>query len=123
MVIIEVLPNPNCEPEELRVFHDVEAPRTAAKVCLERIPGELPEWYDVTGWTSAGSPCPAVAQRVDDSGEGLAVLIHGGDCGLRLKPAGLDEVWDLESHNQFGAPFLLIANDGVSITYSEVAHG
>lgn len=122
MVIIEVLPNPNCEPEELRVFNDVEAPRTVLQVCLERAPGEPAEWYDVTGWTSSGAPCPAQAQRVEDSGEGLAVLIHGGDCGLRLKPAGL-KPWDITSSEQFGAPFLLIANDGESIAYKEVAYG
>lgn len=117
MVIIEVEPNSNCEASDLRVFNDVEAPRPVAKVCLEREPGK-PEWYDVTGWTATGKPVAALAQRVDDSGEGLAVLVHGADAGLRLKPSGSSGAWSAEDARQWGEPFLLLANDGRSIIYT-----
>ncbi len=122
MVIIEVPENPNCEASELRVFHDVEAARAAAQVCLEQRPGE-PAWYEVTGWTLSNTPVPAFGQRVDDSGEGLAVLVRGGDAGVRIRPAGSSDAWSLDNPNQLGVPFLLIVNDGRSVVYSEVVHG
>ena len=113
MVIVEVPPNPNCEPVDLRLFHDVEAAQPVHRVCLERTP-DRPAWYEVVGWTAAGAPCPAWAQRVDDSGEGVAVLIHGGDAGVRLRPEGAAGPWTLDDPQQWGAPFLLLADDPVS---------
>ena len=122
MVIVEVPPNPNCEPTDLRVFHDVEAPRAVRQVCLQRV-NEPPAWYDVIGWTLENAPCQAVACRVDDSGEGLAVLVTGGEAGLRLRPAGSTEAWSLEAPSQWGASFLLMANEDGILMYEEVAHG
>ena len=62
---------------------------------------------DVTGWSAAG-PCPAYAALVEDSGEGIAMLIYGGDEGIRLKPVGCDEPWDLSSPRQWGEACLLL---------------
>ena len=141
MVVIEIPDNPNCPVAELRIFHDVEPPRSVSGVRLERVPGES-KWHDVTGWTLAGQPCPALAQKVDDSGEGVAYLVRGGDAGLRLRPspgtpdallrkakhrgwatgvpravgerpaAGHPQPWSLEDPTQRGEPFLLIADSG-----------
>lgn len=119
MVIIEVFPNANCEPVDLRVFNDVEAPRPVNQVCLERQPGQ-PEWFEVTGWSAAQQPCPALAQRVDDSGEGLAILVYGGESGLRLRPAGSKASWRLDDSKQWGAAFLLMANEDNTVVYDEV---
>jgi hypothetical protein len=41
---------------------------------------------------------------------GLAYLIYGGNWGIRLKPIGLEENWDLGSPNQWGEPFLLLGD-------------
>jgi len=109
MVTVEIPSNPNCAPVDLRVFHDVEPPRPVHRVCLERLPGQ-PEWCEVTGWTTAGMPCPALAQRVDDSGEGTALLVYGGDAGLRLRPAGSPSPWRLDDPQQWGEPFLVMAD-------------
>ena len=108
MFILEVHDNPNCEAVEMRIFHDLEPPRPVTQVRVERTPGQ-PEWCALTGWTASGAPCPALARKVDDSGEGVVFLISGGDAGLRLQPTGQQEVWRLESSVQWGAPFLLIA--------------
>jgi hypothetical protein len=45
---------------------------------------------DVLGWSSAGggSAVPALGCTVEDSGSGGAVLVWGGDWGLRLVPRG-----------------------------------
>ena len=120
MVVVEIPQNPNCEPVDLRVFHDVGAARAVRQVHLEQTPGR-PAWYEVTGWTLARTACPALARKVDDSGEGLAVLVTGGDAGVRLRPAGRIGTWGLEEVEQWGAPFLLLANDANAITYKEAS--
>ena len=109
MILIEIPENPNCEPVELRVFHDVEPPRRISQVRWGQTP-DAPAWYDVTGWTVEGTPCPALLHKVDDSGEGIAWLVRGGDAGLRLKPSGRPGPWRLHDVGQWGAPFLLLTD-------------
>ncbi len=107
MIAIEIPDNANCEPVDLRVFHDLERALPARRVRLERGPGGA-AWYDVTGWMAEGRPCAAWVQKVDDSGDGTAFLLHGGDAGLRLQPAGRSAAWRLEDPAQWGAPFLIV---------------
>lgn len=108
-MIIEIAPNANCEPVEMRVFHDLEPPRVITQVRLERTPGK-PQWYAVTGWQQDGTPCPVQARKVDDSGEGVILLVSGGDAGLRLQPAEQSAPWSLKHPAQQGEPFLLISD-------------
>ena len=74
----------------------------------------------ITGWCDeANKPlCPVYALPVEESGQGLAYLIYGGNWGIRLKPVALNEDWDLTSPNQWGEAFLLIASPR-SIIYKE----
>ena len=106
MVVIEIPPNPNCDAVEMRLFHPVEAPRHVRRVRVEHAPGQ-PEWLEVTGWNTDGSSCAALAQPVDDSGDGLALLVHGGSAGLRLRRVGEPGPWRLGDAAQWGLPFLL----------------
>lgn len=64
----------------------------------------------VTGWSSEGA-CPAFGVLVEDSGEGVLMLIYGGDEGIRLKPAESPEEWDLSSTSQWGEACLLLDKD------------
>ena len=48
-------------------------------------------------------------RKVDDSGEGVALLIDGGDAGLRLKPAAHASPWRLDDPEQWGEPYLLLS--------------
>ena len=120
MVVIDIPENPNCPAVDLRVFHEVGAPQPVTQVRLEREPGS-PAWYRVTGWTTAGTACPAVLQKVDDSGEGVAYLLSGGDAGVRLQAMDAPEGWRLDSPRQWGEAFLLLADladvrfDGASV--------
>jgi hypothetical protein len=107
MVMIEIPTNPNCAAVDARIFHDLEPPQTVSQVRLERQAGS-PVWYDVTGWTVAGTPCPALLRKVDDSGEGVAFLLSGGDAGLRLRPAGHQAPWGLDDPQQWGESFLIL---------------
>ena len=74
----------------------------------------------ITGWCDDSNKplCPAYAQPVEESGQGLAYLIYGGNWGIRLKPVGLNEDWNLSSPNQWGEAFLLISSPR-SIVYVE----
>ena len=120
MITLEILDNPNCPSVDLRVFHDLEPPQPAVQVKLAR-EGQASEWYDVTGWSQAGSPCPAWVQKVDDSGEGVAYLIHGGDAGLRLQPSERPSPWRIDDPRQWGEPLLILPAAEDVIT--EPAHG
>lgn len=117
MLVIEIPPNANCEPVELRVFHDLEPPRPVTHVRLERPEGGSAPWYAVTGWTASGAPCPALVRKVDDSGDGVALLVSGGDAGLRLQPEAGVAAWRLDDARQHGVPFLLIA-DAVDLRFT-----
>jgi hypothetical protein len=61
----------------------------------------------VTGWSSAGggSPCAALKVAVEDSSAGTAMLVFGGDWGLRLSP--------LDGGEPFGEPYLVLAREAV----------
>ena len=109
MLVLEIAPNANCDAVEMRVFHDLEPPRPVTHVHLEHEPGH-PQWYALTGWTQIGRCASAIARRVDDSGEGVVYLVSGGDAGLRLQPERRQATWQLTDTQQFGAPFLLIAD-------------
>ena len=109
MITLEILDNPNCPSVDLRIFHDVEPPQPVVQVRLSR-DGQPAQWYDVTGWSQASGPCPAWIQKVDDSGDGVAFLLYGGDVGLRLRPASSGETWSPDAVNQWGEPFLIIGD-------------
>ena len=109
MILIEIPNNPNCAPVDGRIFHDLTPPQAVRQVRMAFDDG-TPRWYDVTGWTAAGAPCPAVMQKVDDSGDGVAFLVHGGEAGLRLQPSGDERFWALDAPGQRGEPFLLIGD-------------
>ena len=105
LMILDISPNLNCPAVELRVFHELDEAQPVSQVRQERVPGQ-PQWCDITGWTLAGRPCQAMVQKVDDSGEGVAFLLYGGDAGLRLRPN--QAPWSLEHPQQWGEPFMIL---------------
>ena len=110
-MFVEVESNPNCEQSVCARFKDVGGRRLVAQVWTDDRKAEG-EWCWVTGWTDDPERpcCPASAYAVEDSGSGLAHVIVGGLWGIRLKPVSLSEAWDIESPNQWGEPYLLLAN-------------
>ncbi len=118
---LEVEENPNCFSSVSMRFKELGPPQRIKQVKVEdRTPkGELC-W--ITGWCDDPEQplCPAVAQKVEDSGMGRAFLVYGGNCGVRLKPVRVNEAWDLDSSNQWGEPFLLLGNPS-AIVFDE--HG
>ena len=109
MITLEIPPNPNCDAMELRLFNSLAPPQSAGHVRLDRGTGQA-RWFEVTGWTKTGERCPAWAQKIDDSGEGVAFLLYGGDAGLRLRPMERPGPWQLGDPEQWGEPFLIVAD-------------
>lgn len=116
---VEVESNPNCEPSLFVRFKEIGPPRRVVQVRSfdRRAAGE---WCWVTGWTDdpLHPRCPALAQAVEDSGAGVVYLVYGGIWGIRLKPVALNEDWTLDSANQWGEPYLALANPS-DIRYEE----
>lgn len=67
------------------------------------------QWCAVTGWSAEG-PVPAWIQPIEESGDGIACLVHGGPLGLRLGAAPVAR-WDTADPAQWGEPFLLVSPD------------
>ena len=99
----------NCQYSVNRVFSAVAQPVPVVRVEAPGPRGDV-SLYQVTGWSTEG-PCPAYAVPVEDSGEGMALLVYGGDNGIRLKPTDSLEPWNLESGEQWGEPCLLLDAD------------
>ncbi len=98
--------NPNCDSIEGRVFNEREASRPILQVLQTRQGKDV--WCNITGLDSTGKSCPAVARKVDDSGDGTCYLVTGGAWGLRL------------THNtqQWGESFLLLPGDGADLRFA-----
>jgi hypothetical protein len=45
----------------------------------------------------------------EDSGEGVVLLIYGGNEGLRMQPAGSGDAWELGNSVQWGEACLMLA--------------
>jgi hypothetical protein len=109
--------NPNCEVVEGRVFQERTPPRAVHQVLRSR--GGREVWCDVTGLNLEMQQCPAIARKVDDSGEGTCYLVTGGAWGLRLREAGSSGPWELAHVEQWGESFLLLPADGADLRFAE----
>ena len=108
-VSVEVKSGRNVKDGLELVFNVMGKPSKITKVMTDDREG-MTRMHKVTGWSEAG-PCDAIALIVEDSGAGSALLIHGGDEGIRLMPDDIDEPWSLDSANQWGEACLLLSED------------
>ena len=106
LIEVEVAAGDNSPLDLHRMFDLLEEPRAVARV-LAPDPMGKDAWCDVTGWGADG-PCPAMAALAEDSGEGVVLLVYGGDEGVRLRPAGTDGDWDLNDSRQWGEACLML---------------
>ena len=56
------------------------------------------------------NPVEAYAVQVEDSSEGSAYVVYGGDWGLRLRPIESEAPWSLDDPNQSGETHLVLAD-------------
>ena len=109
LIELEVFGGENSPLDLNRMFDLISEPRSISQV-LTADPTGSDRWCSVTGWSESG-PCPAQAALSEDSGEGVVLLVYGGDQGIRLKPAELEEEWDLANPNQWGEACLMLSKD------------
>lgn len=111
-ILIDIEDNENSGYFPIQVFETQGQPRSAAVITVPSIPGS-DEPHEVVGWCSGpdngGVPCEAIAVIVGDSGSGQALMIHGGDHGIRLRPVSSNSPWSLESGEQKGEPYMMLA--------------
>ena len=107
LVEVEVVGGENSPLDLHRMFDLLTEPIEVMRVFATNPMGE-DLWCHVTGWSSKG-PCTAMAASAEDSGEGVVLLVYGGDEGLRLQPAWSLEVWDLANSAQWGEACLMLA--------------
>jgi hypothetical protein len=105
-MIVTVEDNPNCAGCGVMRFEVLSLPRRVRSVVYHAAEGVRCE---VVGWGPDGTG-PALAQKVADSGDGVAWLVRGGEWGLRLRPQTEAGEWALEADGQWGEPYLLVAD-------------
>ncbi len=106
---VEVVADGNSPMDLNRVFDLLTDPRPIVRVLAPDAMGE-DVWCDVVGWEN-GEPCAAMAALSEDSGEGVIMLIYGGEDGIRLRPADASDAWDVGSASQWGEPCLMLGSD------------
>ena len=106
---IDVQEGRNTDWAVVKVFQAYEESREITRVVCGR-PDGTKGLCQVTGWSGQG-PVSAYAAQVGDSGEGMVLLVYGGDEGVRLKDGDSIEPWDLDNPGQWGEPCLLLPHD------------
>jgi len=99
--------NPNIGFVDDRVFKEQSESRVVTHVLRTRNEKEL--WCPVTGLNEKGEKVPAMACRVQDSGEGTCYLVYGGLWGVRLEDPVTHATWD--------EPFLLLPATGNDLRF------
>ena len=109
LIEIEVNESDNCPLSMTRMFSTLGEQRPATRLWTTG-PDGAEGIYEVVGW-SVNGPVPAYAVLVEDSGEGMAMLVYGAEEGIRLKPQGSEDSWSLDSSSQWGEALLLLDKD------------
>ena len=118
-VYLQVEENPNCGSMDGLVFQPRTVPRDVERLRYSRL-GTV-GWYEVTGLNSEGSPQPASACLIDDSGDGACYLVMGGEWGLRFREVG-GPAWSVDDPGQWGEPYLLIPADDTGLIFCPSTH-
>jgi hypothetical protein len=114
-IMIDIEDNENSGYFPIQVFETQSEPRTALMITIPNTPSS-DEPHDVVGWCTDdsvpadpdGIACAATSVLVGDSGSGQALLIHGGDQGVRLRVSSGGAEWSLQASDQSGEPYLLL---------------
>lgn len=107
--------NPNCEWIDGRVYNETEAARPITHVLRQRQGKDV--WCEITGLDDDCKVIPALARKVQDSGDGICYLVYGGAWGVRIKEPGCTHPWSLDDSHQWGEAFLLLPSDGEDLRF------
>jgi len=109
---VDVESNDNTPMMAQQVYKNIGVPFPVSHVRIyEGEPGG--QLCAVCGWssTSDGPEVRAHAVQIEDSSEGRAFLVYGGDWGVRLRPADADAPWSTDDVDQWGETHLVMASE------------
>jgi hypothetical protein len=115
-LFLQIDPNPNCDALDGMLFQPRTESRGISQLRYERHGEAL--WCEVVGVEHGGTWAPALACKIDDSGDGSCYLVYGGTWGLRLRVAGAPSPWDLSAPTQWGETYLLLGGDATDLKFS-----
>ncbi len=118
-MFIDIEPNANIDSSVSTVYRDIDSPREV--YCIKYKLQDSDEAMQITGYDhETGKPCPAYACHIEESGDGLALLIYGGSAGIRLKRLEDESEWDLSSPNQWGETHLIYPHDSFIVYKDQI---
>lgn len=118
-MFIEVEPNPNTAIPFNMVYRDVSEAREV--FCIKYQAGTENQPVQVTGWDAdTNTPCPAYACQIEESGDGMALLVYGGSGGIRMKPLEDESEWDAAASNQWGESHLVYPVDSFIVYQDQI---
>ncbi|MFQ5451244.1 MAG: hypothetical protein ACE5E9_11500 [Nitrospinaceae bacterium] len=118
-MFVEVEPNPNTGTSFNMIYREVSPPREVFCIKYNARTGEQP--VQVTGWDAeTNAPCPAFACKIEESGDGVALLIHGGSGGIRMKPLEDESEWNPHATTQWGESHLVYPANAFIVYKDEV---
>ena len=92
------------------IFRDISLPREL--YCIKSPVNGEEQPVQITGWDAeSNTSCPAYACKVEESGDGVALLIYGGSGGVRMKSLEDETQWDTGSSSQWGDTHLVYPAD------------
>ncbi len=109
-MFIDVEPNSNTDKSFNMIYRDVNSSREV--FCIKHLIQGIEEPVQIVGWDAeTDAPCPAFACKVEESGDGTALLIYGGSGGVRMKRLEDESEWDPQSNQQWGDSHLVYPLD------------
>ena len=107
---IDIEANDNLRESCVATFKETGPARTVSASRLWR--DGVWQWCAITAWHD-DAPAKANVSPIEESGDGPALLLHGGNQGLRLTaiatPAQAAMVrWDVNDERQWAEPFLIV---------------
>ncbi len=118
-MFLEVEPGANVETAFSMMYHEMGPPREVYAIKYAVHGSEQP--VQVTGWDAGtNAPCPAYACRVEESGDGVALLIYGGSGGIRVKELEDEAEWNVHTPKQWGETHLVYPKDAFIVYRDEL---
>ena len=118
-MLLDVEPCANTENGISTIYHEASPPREV--YCIKYLLGEEEKPMQVTGWDGeSNTPCPAYACKIEESGDGIALLIYGGSGGIRMKELEDESNLDCQSATQWVQTHLLYPKDSFIVFKDEI---
>ena len=118
-MFVEVDSNSNTDKSFNMIFRDISPARELYCIKYNIHGKEQP--VQITGWDAeTNSPCSAYACKVEESGDGIALLIYGGSGGVRMKLLEDETRWDTQSTKQWGDTHLVYPANSFAVFKDEL---